>query len=200
MKHISLEYIGNIVLNSFILILLISVYSYIEKMETIGCVCANHPNKDFIKKFSIIIMVFLLLTMFITTPYVIKTFGNMIAGLFIFVKFIIYILCIVYFYMTIDYIRFLVNEKCKCSEDIRREFILSGSIVEITLFLLVFLTIIIIPLIFNSFILISNNMTEYNKEFSTVVNNPLKSIRTIPSKIKSSKETFSKMIKKSLKK
>jgi len=204
MKHLSLEYIGNIVLNSFILVLLISVYFYIEKMENNGCLCANHPNKDFIKTFSIIIMVFLMITMFVTTPYVIEMFGNIVAGIYVFVKFVLYILCIVYFYMTIDYIRFLVNEKCKCSEDIRRELILSGSILEITLFIMVLLTIVIIPIIFNSFMLISNNMREYNKEFSEVVSNPMKSIRSIPSKLKSSKNTLAKMtsslVKKSPKK
>lgn len=199
MKFMSLEYIGNIVLNSFIFFLLLAVYSYIEKIENNGCVCADHPNKDFIKKFSIIIMVFLAVVIFIPTSLVMKKLGSVVAGIYTFVKFVFYILCIVYFYITIDYIRFLVNEKCKCSEDIRRELIMGGSIIEITLFLLVLFTIIILPLLFNSFLTISNNLNKYNDEFSTIVKNPIKTVKSIPSKLKSTSKSLSNVIKKSKK-
>lgn len=199
MKFMSLEYIGNIVLNSFIFFLLLAVYSYIEKIENNGCVCADHPNKDFIKKFSIIIMVFLAVVIFIPTSLVMKKLGSVVAGIYTFVKFVFYILCIVYFYITIDYIRFLVNEKCKCSEDIRRELIMGGSIIEITLFLLVLFTIIILPLLFNSFLMISNNLNKYNDEFSTIVKNPIKTVKSIPSKLKSTSKSLSNVIKKSKK-
>ena len=206
MQSISAGYIGNVVLNLFIFFLLLATYTYILKLESLGCACAVHPNRDFIKTFSIVALVFLGIVTFIPTSYIIKTFGNMLAGLFAFVKFIFYIICIVYFYMILEYTRYLVNEKCKCSEDYRRELIMAGSIIELTIILLVLLVIIVLPIIFNSVTIVVQNVGTVEKEVDSAVRSPYSSIKTIPSKLKTaskivsnigsqSKKGFKKIIK-----
>lgn len=202
MQSVTIGYIGNFVLNLFVFFLLLAVYSYIEKLENIGCACSIHPNRDFIKGYSIFALVFLIIITLIPPTFVIDQFGNVIASIFTFVKFIFYIICIVFFYLILDYTRYLVNEKCKCSDDMRRELVMAGSIVEIALMLLVLLVVIILPIIFNSITFVIkqvNSVGTYEKELSTAVLNPVKSVKSIPSKVKSASKMFSKFSNKSMK-
>jgi uncharacterized membrane protein len=178
-------YIANVVLNLFVFLLLLAVYSYIVKLENISCACAQHPNKDFIKNFSLFALVFLGIITFVPMGTIISTFGTTVAGLFAFVKFIFYIVCIVYFYMILDYTRYLVNEKCKCSDDYRRSLIMAGSVIEIIILFLILLVIIILPIIFNSVSVIVRNMDGLEKELSTAVRNPYESVKKIPKELKS---------------
>lgn len=202
MQSITIGYIGNFILNLFVFFLLLAVYTYIEKLENIGCACSIHPNREFIKGYSIFAMVFLLLATLIPPTFIIDQFGYVIASIFTFVKFVFYIICIVFFYMILDYTRFLVNEKCKCSDDMRRELIMAGSIVEISLMLLVLLVIIILPIIFNSITFVfkqANSVSTYEKELSTAVLEPVKSVKSISGKVKSATKMFSKFTNKSMK-
>lgn len=184
-------YIGQVVVNLLIFFLLLAVYTYIIKLEKIGCYCANHPNKEFIKQFSLVALVYLGLVTFVPMSYIIQYFGNVIAGLFAFVTFVFYIMCVVYFYLTIEYTRYLVNEKCKCSQDMRRELILAGSVVEFSIIFLILLVIIILPIIFNSVSVIVNNMGRVEQEVSTAVRNPYESIKRIPSNLKKASKIVS---------
>lgn len=206
MPKFSSGYIGQVIVNLLIVFLLLAVYTYIIKLENIGCACANHPNKQFIKQFSLVALIYLGLVTFVPMTYVIEYFGNVIAGLFAFITFVFYILCIVYFYLTIEYTRYLVNEKCKCSQDIRRELIMAGSVVEFSIIFLILLVIIILPIIFNSISIIVQNMGTVEEEVSTAVRNPYESIKRIPTKLKKatrivsnigsqSKKGFKKMMK-----
>lgn len=190
---ITIGYIGHVVLNLFIFFLLLAVYTYVDKLETTGCECAKHPNKDFIKSFSIFALVFLGLITFIPMSTIIDTFGDMIAGIFSFIKFVFYVVCIVYFYMTLEYTRYLVNEKCKCSEDYRRELVMVGSVVEMAILLLVLLVIIILPIIFNSVSSVVKNMDSFEKEVSTAIRNPYESFKSVPSKLKKATNLVSKI-------
>jgi len=190
MDVLTVGYIGNVILNLFVFLLLIAVYTYVLKLEDTACACARHPNRDFIKKFSIFALVFLLIITFVPMSFIIKTFGKMIAGLFAFVKFVFYIVCIVYFYMILDYTRYLINEKCKCSEDYRRGLIMAGSIIEIVILFLILLVIIILPILVNSISVIVQNMNTLEKDVSSAVTNPYQSIKNIPKNIK----TASKMV------
>jgi predicted PurR-regulated permease PerM len=178
-------YIANMILNLFVFLLLIAVYSYIIKLEQISCACAEHPNKNFIKGFSLFALVFLGIVTFVPMGTIINTFGTTVAGLFAFVKFIFYIICIVYFYMILDYTRYLVNEKCKCSEDYRRSLIMAGSVIEIIILFLILLIIIILPIVFNSVSIIVRNMDGFEKEVSSAVRNPYESVKKIPKNLKS---------------
>jgi hypothetical protein len=203
MQNISFGYIGNIILNVFIFLLLIAVYSYISKMEDIGCACSEHPNRDFIKHFSSFALMFLLLVMVVPTSLINEQFGDVVGGVYTFIKFLFYIICIIFFYVIIDYTRYLVNEKCKCSEDARREFVMAGSVVEISLLLLILFVIILLPILFNSMSFVSENVHSYEKELSTAMKNPYKSVKSISSKVSKSKLLSSKLssvMKRSVKK
>ena len=71
------SYIANFVINLFIFILLVSVYTYIEKLEKSGnCDCAfKYPHVGFIKSFSIFALVFVLFVMFVPP-------GTILASIF----------------------------------------------------------------------------------------------------------------------
>jgi hypothetical protein len=187
MQNISFAYLSNIILNLFVFFLLIAAYSYVIKLENIGCVCSVHPNRDFIKFFSIIAFVFLILITFIPTSLILSSFGEQIALLYTFLKLMFYIICIVYFIMIIDYTRFLVNEKCKCSEDIRRELIMAGSIIEVILLLLTLFVVIILPLTVNSVMFILENADSCEKTLSKDLKTPFKSLKGVSSKLKKAK-------------
>jgi hypothetical protein len=193
MQNISFGYIGNFILNVFIFLLLVAVYSYISKMEEIGCVCSEHPNRNFIKYFSSFALMFLILVMVIPTSLINDQFGDVVGGVYTFIKFMFYIICIIFFYVIIDYTRYLVNEKCKCSEDARREFVMAGSVVEISLLLLILFVIILLPILFNSMSFVSKNVDSYEKELSTAIKNPYKSVKSISSKVSNSKLLSSKL-------
>jgi hypothetical protein len=193
MPSISAGYIGNVVLNLLIFFLLLAVYTYILNLETIGCACAIHPNREFIKQFSLFALVFLGIITFVPTSAINDVFGSMATGLFAFVKFVFYIICIVYFFLTLEYTRYLINEKCKCSEDMRRELILAGSVVEVALIVLILLVIIILPIIFNSVTHVVENMGSFEKEISTVVRTPYTSMKTVPSKLRKTSKIVSKI-------
>lgn len=199
MEVLTIGYIGNVVLNLFIFLLLIAIYTYILKLEETACACARHPNRDFIKHFSIFALVFLLIISFVPMSYIIKTFGGMIAGIFAFIKFVFYIICLVYFYMILDYTRYLINEKCKCSDDYRRSFIMAGSIIEIVILFLILLVIIILPILVNSVTVLVKNMDGFEKEVATAVKNPYDSIKTIPKKLKSASKMVNSLGKQSSK-
>ena len=187
MQNISFAYLSNIFLNLFVFFLLIAAYTYVIKLENIGCVCSVHPNRDFIKIFSIIAFVFLIFITFIPTSVVLQMFGEQIAILYTLLKMAFYIICIVYFFMIIDYTRFLVNEKCKCSEDIRRELIMAGSIIEVILMLLTLFVVIILPLTVNSVLFILENADTYEKSMSKDLKTPFKSLKGVSAKLKKAK-------------
>jgi len=187
MQNISFAYLSNIFLNLFVFFLLIAAYTYVVKLENIGCVCSVHPNRDFIKMFSVIAFVFLIFITFIPTSVVLQMFGEQIAILYTLLKMACYIICIVYFFMIIDYTRFLVNEKCKCSEDIRRELIMAGSIIEVILMLLTLFVVIILPLTVNSVLFILENADTYEKSMSKDLKTPFKSLKGVSAKLKKAK-------------
>lgn len=191
MSSVSAGYIGGVIVNLFIFILLAAVYTYIVKLENAGCACANHPNKNFIKNFSVFALIFLLIVTFIPTSTLITNFGTTVAGVFAFVRFIFNIVFIIYLFLTLEYTRYLINEKCKCSEGMQREFIMVGVIIEFVIMLLALLVIILLPIIFNSVNIVVQNMDDFEKDVSNTIKNPYTSIKNVPKKL--SKAT--KMVK-----
>lgn len=191
----SFENISNIALNFFVLIFFVIIYSYMYHLEKIGCECATHPYQDIIKIFTIYAFVFVILITLVPTTVITKNFGNTAAILYVTVKLLFYISCIIYFYMILEYTRFLVNEKCKCSNDIRREIITAGAILEIIIMLFALLIVIIIPIVFGSLVYISRNYQKLEKELSSSMTSPLRAASKIPSKISSESKVINKTSK-----
>jgi predicted PurR-regulated permease PerM len=178
------EFIGILVIKLLVAILLITTYLYIDKLEKTGCYCGEHYNKDFIKKFSLFAFCYYIITLLIN-PSSIKMNINIIK-IYTIIEIIFLFMIAYYFYATIQYIRFLVNEKCKCSEDMRREFIMWGSIIELFLILIVFLNAMLIPVFTNSISTIIDNIPNTQKEIKNVLNDPLSSLKKSPNIIKKS--------------
>lgn len=195
-----MEYIANIAINFVIILFLVIMYTYLTKLESIGCECSVHPYRDMIKSYTIFALAIVVIISLVPTTTIGSMFGNTMAIIYTILKLIFYTTCIVYFYMVLVYTRFLVNEKCRCSDDIRREILTGGAIIEIIVLFMVLLMVIILPIIFGSIIYISNNYEKLEKEMSTSLTKPLRTLRKLPSKIssskglmKSSKDVFKKM-------
>lgn len=180
-------------INLFIFILLAGVYSYIIKLERTACACAEHENREFIKQFTIFALFFIAIITFIPMNFIIMHFGTTVASILAFIKFVFYIIYIIYLFMLLNYTRYLINEKCKCSEDIRRELIMTGTIIEIVIILIILLTMILLPILFNSITIIVENIDGLEKEISVAITNPYKSLKNIPKNIKKSSSYIGKI-------
>jgi predicted PurR-regulated permease PerM len=93
-------------------------------------------------------------------------------------------------------VRYLINEKCKCSEDMRRELILGGSIVELILIVMVFVTAMLIPVTGNCVNSAITSIPNTASEIKKTVQDPLSSIKKTPSNIKKVVSSFSSNSKK----
>ena len=156
------EFLGILVIKLLVAILLITTYLYIEKLEKTGCECAEHENREFIKKFSLFAFVYYIITLLVN-PSSIKM-NSSVTMLYLAVELIFLITIGFYFYHTVNYTRYLINEKCKCSEDMRREFIMWGSIIELFLIIIVFLNAMLLPVLSNCSASVLDNVSNTKKE------------------------------------
>jgi hypothetical protein len=198
-SQITIGYVGGIILNLLIFILLLVILTYIMRLETIGCACAAHSNRDFIKSFTIISLVFLLFSSFISVHDIYDTFGETIAILAAIITIVFYFIFVVYMYLTFEYVRYLINEKCKCSEGISRDIIIIGTMIELLLFVIALFTAIIIPVLIESILSVLSKMQGLKDDVKEGIFNPISSLRKAPKKISKSAKDIGKFLKKSAK-
>lgn len=189
----------NLVIGLIGLVLFITTYTYIDKLEKIGCPCAESPYKDFIKKFCIAAIVYFVVIMLIPPETLVRMTGPIGALVLVIVTIIFTILFIVFYIVAFKYTGTLMREKCKCSEDVRREALYYWSIIEIILFS----TIIILPLfvtIMGMAIALVVSSVNYVHDSSSVARNlvldPVKSIAKVPASLKASAKAASKLMRK----
>jgi hypothetical protein len=139
MANFGLSYISKILYSVITIILLIVIYSYITSLEQKGCACALPPNIHFIKGFTIFAIVYLLFTGLVSDQAILDNFGPNIVLINKFVDLIFALVFIYYLYTVFQYTRALVNEKCKCSVDSRREIIMIGTVIEFILIFILFI-------------------------------------------------------------
>lgn len=194
-----LAYIISIVGGSLGIFLLAITYLYIDKLEKTGCACADHPHRNFIKKYCIFAIVFLAVTMFIPPATLTKFFGPAAGMVMLALKWIYGIATLVFFILTMRYTRYLMREKCKCSEDLRREVIYFWSILEIVLMSLS----IIIPLFLfvatGAFALaLSGAKKGLNSSDLIMENavNPIKGVKSIPKNVRNISNSLKKFTRK----
>lgn len=176
------------ILKILLAILLITTYLYIEKLEKTGCECSEHPNRQFIKSFSLFAAIFYLITIFVNPANL--DFGSAFTTLYGVIELLFFIMLGVFFYYTVDYIRYLINEKCKCSEDMRRELILGGSIIELILIVTVFISSMLIPVTSTCVTSVIDNAAKTSNEIKKTVTNPYSAILETPKKIKKTASQF----------
>jgi len=192
----TLSFYSSVFIHFIFVILLVIIYTYIYKLENIGCECSDHSNKAFIKTFTIISLVYFLITAFIPMKDIAKNMGTGVVQLLAFGSFIFFLTFVVYIYYAFDYVRYLMNEKCKCSEDLRRDIIAIGTMISLFLFIILLFTIIIIPILISTLTNLFNKIQEFESEVEEVIRNPIKSIRNAPSRLLSTTKDFGSFVKK----
>lgn len=184
MSDFNILYLINL-FNSFLtIILLIFIYTYLNNLELKGCECSHSPNSGFIKGFTLFAIVYLLITMFIPDNMIKENFGGSIVIFKKFVDLIFYIVFAYYLYTVFQYTRYLVNEKCKCSSDLRREIIMIGSLIEFGLIFLVFILHFVFAVAMSVVFTIIRELTDSSDKISGVVRDPLGSLSKVPKTIK----------------
>jgi hypothetical protein len=196
----NLSFYSSLIIQMIFVILLLIIYTYLYKLENIGCECSEHPNKDFIKNFTIIALVYFFVTAFVSLKSVAKSMGSVIVQLLAIATFVFFLLFVVYIYYTFDYVKYLTNEKCKCSEDISRDIIAIGTMISLFLFLTLLFTIIIIPILLSTLSNLLSRIEIFEEEVENTIRNPLRTLKSTPNRIVNSVKDLSSFVKKSSKK
>lgn len=196
----SVDIIANFIVKFLVVLLFIASYTYIIKLEETGCRCSEHPYREFIKNFSLFGIVYLLVAMLITPQLVLKNMGAELASLYMLIDTIFLVVAVFYFYYAIVYVQYLVNEKCKCSADIRREILLYGSIIEFIIILQVLIMALFLPIIGGVGMTILSTVDKTKKGLSEAIHKPVDSIKKTPANFKKIFKTTVDTSKKLLKK
>ena len=196
MADLSISFIVKFIYSILTIVLLVLIYTYLNNLENKGCACAAHPNTPFIKGFTIFSIIYLAITILISDETLANNLGSGIVILKIIIDFIFTIVFIYYLYVVFQYTRYLVNEKCKCSVDVRREIIMVGSLIEFALIFILFLFQIIIVTILGAAFTIVKNVGEHKGAVSDVIRDPIGSISKVPQTLKEDMATIGTYVKK----
>lgn len=193
-----LAYIAGIIGGFIGIILLFTTYMYIDKLEKMGCICAEHPYRKFIKGYCIFAIIFLAVTMFLPAEAVAKALGPMGVAVLTIAKIFYVFATIVFFILALIYVRYLVKEKCKCSEDIRRDILYVWAILEIVILTAIVLIPLVKGVMISSYMFVATqgkNVASYQGVVRSAAVNPLASIRKVPKALKDNFKKVKKMAK-----
>ena len=179
-----ISYVLQLINNIIIIILLFFVYTYLTSLEAKGCECAQSPNSNFIKNFTIFAIIYLFLTMFIPDSVIGDNLGTNVLVLKKVIDLIFALVFVYYIYIVFQYTRYLVNEKCKCSVDIRREIIMIGFLIEFALIIILFLFHFIIVVISSVFLTVIKEVYSNSNEIHGIIRDPIGSLSKVPKTIK----------------
>lgn len=189
-SNIGTTFIVNVIIKLITIILFGLTYTYIVSLENKGCKCAQTSDSNFIKSFSLFGIIFLLVVMFIPHKLIYKTVGPTLSILINSVEVVFLLISIYWFYVTYRYTRYLVNEKCKCSDDMRREIIMIGSLIEFIIVFFVFILGLLLSVIAVSIATTINYIVNNEDDIYSTITNPVKSASKIPSKLSSNLKTL----------
>lgn len=186
----SVQAIFSAVWNMIGVIVLLVIYSYIDKLEKINCDCAVHPSQKFIKNYIVFAVVFLLITAFLPPGRVNSMFGPMYVVVYQVLTFIFAIATFVFYIIAMRYARYLMVEKCKCSEDMRREVMYVWSLLMVVLFILLVVVGLGVGLAQGAAALALTTgkagLKELSRTSMEVTSNPIKSLRRVPKSLEKS--------------
>lgn len=183
MSDFGISYITKFIYSILTIVLLIFIYTYITNLEEKGCKCALTSQTSFIKGFTLFAIIYLIFTGFVSDKYFYEIFGSNLLILYKYIDLVFIIVFIYYLYVVFQYTRYLVNEKCKCSEDMRREIIMIGSLIEFALIFILFLLSIITIIIFSVLFKVIQGINEGSGTIHDVINNPVESLKKVPKKL-----------------
>jgi len=189
LKMMNVEYFAHVIGSTIGILLLVLTYSYINKLEKIGCDCAVHKDRSFIKNYCVFAISYLLITMFFPPVEADALFGSTVGGLYMLLNIVFVIVTIVFYIKSLTYVRYLMKEKCKCSEDVRREILYVWSILEI----IILIALVVIPLVFaiaaGAYAFTKTSLGEIRNSKDTVLTavvDPIRSIRKVPEALRKS--------------
>jgi hypothetical protein len=193
-----LSHIFSVIISIIGIFLLGMTYTYIDKLEKTGCECARHPYRNFIKGYTLFAIIYIALMFMIPVSMAVKMGGKSAALLYMVANLLFVVVSIVFFICSIIYIRYLMKEKCKCSEDIRREVLYIWSILEVVYLALVAILPILVFLVAGIVGLGAGAIELVGSKESLVkdsVINPLKSAKRIPKAVRDIPKSFKKFKK-----
>ncbi len=182
-----LAYIANVIGGFIGIFLLFITYMYIDKLEKTGCACAEHPFRKYIKGYCVFAIVFLALTMFVPKNQLESIFGPVGAMVFFAAELVYVVLTIIFFVLAFLYVRYLMKEKCKCSEDVRRDVLYVWSILEMFLMAAFVVIPLTVAISLSSYKFIKGETSRIVSFKNAVRNNavnPLGALRKVPKAVK----------------
>ena len=177
------------------IVLMAVTYMYILKLERIACQCSEHPYRNFIKNYILFAIGFLVVTTFVPPAVADKVFGANFAVVYKLIQVLYGSATIIFFIYALQYVRFLVKEKCKCSEDVRREVLYYWSIVEIIIIGVILVLPWISKIVLGSLGVVMSATKDLIRKESVVREaavNPLKTARKLPASLKKTVKSFRK--------
>jgi len=163
-----------------VVILLVLVYTYITSLEQKGCACAMTPDNNFIKGFTLFALIYLIFTGFVSEETMKDSVGPTIVFLYKFIDLIFVLVFIYYIYVVFRYTRYLVDEKCKCSTDMRREIIMIGSLIELVLLVILFILGVVTITIFSVLFTVIKTVSENSDNARDAIRDPMGSLSKLP--------------------
>jgi hypothetical protein len=178
-------------------------YTYIDKLERINCACAEHPYKNFIKNYIIFAICFLIVTAFLPPSMVVGLIGPIYGLIYLIIKWIYVIATIVFFVYALRYVQYLTREKCKCSEDVRREVLYWWSIIQLIIFSILVLLPFIVMIASGGFALAVKSgksaLSNLDKTVMTTTINPVKGVKKASRELRNDFTLGSRSFKKTIK-
>ena len=188
--------IMNAIVNMIGVIVMLVIYTYIDKLEKIDCPCAEHPMRNFIKNYIIFAIIFLLVATFLPPSVINNTLGPLYAMIYGIVYLIFIIATFVFYIYVMRYAYFLMVNKCKCSEDFRREAMFVYSIIVVIAYgVLVFIPLLATIVLGGTALAMTSGKTalkDISRTSMDVAVNPLKAIRELPKSLRKSVKKFTK--------
>jgi len=191
----SIETLAYTLMSILGIVLMVTTYMYIQKLERIACQCAEHPYRKFIKNYILFAIGFLVVTTFVPPAVADKLFGANFAVVYKLIQVLYGFATVIFFIYALLYVRYLVKEKCKCSEDVRREVLYYWSIAEIVIIGVVLVLPWISKIVLGSLGVMMSATKDLLRKESVVREaavNPLKAARKLPASLKKTAKSFRK--------
>lgn len=164
-------------------ILLVIAYLYIDKLEKVGCDCAEHPYRKSIKNYLVFAIVYFLVTVFLPPALAVDLLGPVGGLAYVVADLVFTVVSLVFFVLMMRYINYLSVEKCKCSEGNTREILYIYSIIEVILLSLLVIVPILTSIIKGTYGLAVSTVKNVQSKSGTVTDavfNPISALNKAP--------------------
>jgi energy-coupling factor transporter ATP-binding protein EcfA2 len=134
------------------------------------------------------------------TSTTVKLFGSSGSFMYMLLRAAFFVLFFVFFVLVIVYVRGLIQTKCECSEDVRREVMYIYAILEVVMLSLSVVFVLLESIVQGAFAIGMNTVKEMSndsRELNSTVSNPLKSLTKVPKNLGKLSKSLNKTLSKS---